>query len=124
MRFQFIEEHRDEFPIHRMCGVLQVSPSGYYGWWRREPSQREEANMELVAEIKTIHLDSRQTYGSPRVHGELLGRGFSASKNRVAPLMRAEDIRARRKKKRQKTINSNPSYPIAPNLLNRDFPGG
>jgi putative transposase len=49
MRFQFIEDHRDEFPVTRTCKVLDVSPSGYYAWRDRPPSAREMANRELLA---------------------------------------------------------------------------
>jgi transposase InsO family protein len=75
----------------------------------------------LLQEIKAIHHMSRQTYGSPRVHVELLARGFAVGKNRVVRLMRAENIRARRKQKRKKTTDSQHHHPVAPNLLNQDF---
>ena len=93
MRFQFIGDHRDEFPISRMCKMLEVSPSGYYTWHHRSPSQREMANRKLVDEIESIHQECHQTYGSPRVHAELVGRGFCCSENRVARLMRRNGIR-------------------------------
>jgi hypothetical protein len=48
MRFQFIDEHRHEFPVTRMCQVLSVSPSGYYVWRQRPVSAREMANQQLV----------------------------------------------------------------------------
>ena len=67
MRFQFIKDHQDEFPVIRMCQELEVSPSGYYAWRSRPPSQRTQANQELVKHIKQVHQDSRQTYGTARV---------------------------------------------------------
>jgi putative transposase len=121
MKYEFVQAHQDQFPVQRMCSLLEVSPSGYYAWRARPLSGRAQANQKLVAEIRDIHQQSRQTYGSPRVHAELLARGFSASKNRVARLMRAEDIQSQRKKKRKVTTDSRHSYPIAPNLLQRDF---
>jgi hypothetical protein len=68
MKFQFIEDHRDEFPIVRMCKVLEVSRSGYYAWRDRPPSAREMANQELYTEIKRVYTESHQTYGSPRIY--------------------------------------------------------
>jgi transposase-like protein len=44
LRFQFIKDHQDEFPVIRMCQELEVSPSGYYAWLHRSPSTREKAN--------------------------------------------------------------------------------
>lgn len=100
---------------------MKVSPSGYYAWRDRPLSERGRANQKLVTEIRDIHAKSRETYGSPRIHAELLARGFRVGKNRVARLMCAEDIRARRKKKRKITTDSQHAYPIAPDLLQRDF---
>ena len=31
MRFCFIEDHRNAYPVRTLCAVLEVSPSGYYG---------------------------------------------------------------------------------------------
>lgn len=121
MRFAVIHSYQDTFPVQRMCRIFEVSPSGYYAWRDRPLSQRTQENALLLAEIKAIHQMSRQSYGSPRVHAELLARGFSVGKNRVARLMRAANVRARRKKLRQKTTDSHHDYPVVPNLLNRDF---
>ena len=55
MRFQFIADHREEFPVIRMCKVLDVSPSGYYAWRKRPPSEREMANQELVKKIEAVY---------------------------------------------------------------------
>jgi putative transposase len=121
MRYQFIEDHQDEFPVQRMCSVLGVSPSGYYAWQSRPVSLRAQANEKLLAEIRAIHSRSRKTYGSPRVHAELTADGFRVGKNRVARLMRVENLRGQRKQKQPRTTNSQHSHPVAPNHLNRDF---
>lgn len=121
MRYQFIQAHQDEFPVQRMCSVLGVSPSGYYAWQTRPVSRRVEANQKLMPEIRAIHIRSRKTYGSPRVHADLKADGFRVGKNRVARLMRAENLQGRRKKKQPRTTDSQHSHPVAPNHLNRDF---
>ena len=105
-----------------MCQVLGVSASGYYAWRRRRPSARQEANEALVERIKEIHVESDETYGSPRVHAELAAQGIRCNKKRVERLMREHDIQARqRKRRRPRTTDSNHRLPVAPNVLNREF---
>jgi len=58
MRFQFIENHRNDLPMTRLCKVLDVSPSGYYAWRQRPASAREMANRELVKKIEVVYNDS------------------------------------------------------------------
>jgi len=101
--------------------MMGVSTSGYYAWRDRPLSKRSLDNQKLVKEIRTIHTESRKTYGSPRIHARLAAKGFWVSRNRVTRLMRAENIRSKRKKRRIITTDSQHAYPIAPNLLQRDF---
>jgi transposase InsO family protein len=75
------------------CRVLEVSRSGYYGWLSRSASPRHQENDLLLKHIEQIHADSRETYGSPRIHAELtLGLGLSVNLKRVARLMRQAGI--------------------------------
>ena len=69
-----------DFPVSMMCELFDVSRSGYYAWKQREPSKRQRENEALKVEIKEIHRESRETYGSPRVHAELRARGFGSSR--------------------------------------------
>lgn len=121
MRFRFIEGHRDEFPVRRMCKVLGVSVSGYYAWRGRPPSKREMANRELTEEIKKAFKESGETYGSPRIYQVLRKLGLMCSKNRVARLMRAADLCAKQTRRFRATTKRNKADRAAPNRLNRDF---
>lgn len=121
MRYQFIQDHRDEFPVTRMCQVMNVSPSGYYAWRTRPVSAREMANQELVDKIKVVHDESHKTYGSPRIYRELKDDGVACSENRVARLMHQHDIRAKQSKRYKTTTKRNKAHPVAPNVLKRDF---
>jgi putative transposase len=38
MRCQFIQNHRETWPVTVQCQVLQVSRSVYYAWLKRPPS--------------------------------------------------------------------------------------
>lgn len=122
MKYQFIEAHRTEFEVTVMCRVLGVSRSGYYAWGQRPLSAREMANQKLSQQIKDIHQQSRQTYGSPRIQAELADNGVKCGHNRVARLMRQEELQAKQSRKfKVTTTDSAHDYPVAPNRLNQDF---
>ena len=52
------------------------------------------ANQELLRELRRIHQGPLRIYGSPRMQEAWVARGFRYSPNRVARLMRADQIRA------------------------------
>ena len=121
MRFQYIEDHGNEFPATRMCGVLGVSSSGYYAWCKRPPSKREMANRELYKKIEVVYNENYGVYGSPRIYRALKKQGVVCSENRVARLMRLRGLQAKQTKRFKVTTKRNKAHPVAPNLLNRDF---
>jgi putative transposase len=121
MRFQFIEDHRDEFSVRLMCKVLEVSTSGYYAWRGRPPSKREMANRELMAKIKEEFEKSSETYGSPRIYQVMRKLGLMCSPNRVARLMRAAGLKAKQTRRYRSTTKRNKADRAAPNILKRDF---
>lgn len=124
MKYAFIADHRQEFPVVVMCQALDVSSSGYYAWRRRPKSQRQQANEGLVEKIKTIHQESRQIYGSPRITEALQAQGYTCGHNRVARLMQVQGIRAKMGKVFKRTTKPDPSAWGAPNLLAQDFHAG
>jgi transposase InsO family protein len=121
MRFQFIEDHRDKFPVKLMCKVLEVSTSGYYAWRGRPPSKREMANRALTAKIEEEFKKSGETYGSPRIYQVMRKLGLMCSQNRVARLMRAADLKAKQTRRYRSTTRRNKADRAAPNILKRDF---
>jgi len=104
-----------------MCKTLGVSKSGYYNWLRIGPSKRWLENEAISAVIHDIFKTSFESYGSPRIKVELLKYGHRVSRPRVARIMRANRLFARRRRKFIFTTDSNHNYPIAPNILNQDF---
>lgn len=125
MRFGFIQQQTTRYPVRVLCRVLKVSASGYYAWRSRPPSRRERANQELLGRIRRIHQSSRQTYGSPRVHAELIAQGRGCAVKRVARLMRQAGLIAVPRRRYVVTTEPYGGWPAAPNLLARRFrPGG
>jgi transposase InsO family protein len=109
-----------EHSINHLCETFEVSPSGYYGWYRRQaqPCERQQQDQRLKTEIARIHEQSRQTYGAPRVQMHLRGQDRRHGRNRIARLMREQGICGRQRKRyRMVTTDSNHDQPIAPNRL-------
>ena len=104
-----------------MCKVLEVSRSAYYAWCNGKSCKREENNTALVNEIRVVYNNSKGTYGSPRIAKELNCKGISVSKRRVAKLMKKEGIQSKIRKKYKVTTDSNHRYPVAKNILSRNF---
>jgi transposase InsO family protein len=121
MKYRFIEKHQDKYSVGRVCALLGVSRSGYYAWKNRKPSQREQINQALIDHIRRIHKMSRRAYGSPRVYAQLKKQGYTCNQKTVARLMRQDGLKGQRKYRKVITTNSNHKFPIASNLLNREF---
>jgi transposase InsO family protein len=108
------------YPITVLCQSFAVSTSGYYDWQRRQkqPAARVQQDLQLQEQIRRIHADSRQTYGSPRIQAVLRAGGQRHGRNRLSRLMREAAICGRQKRRyRIRTTESNHEHPIAPNRL-------
>ena len=121
MKFSFMLAEKARFPLGFMCRQLEVSRSGFYAWKRRGPSKHARTDLELVAKIKRVHAGSRNTYGSPRVRAALSAEGAHHSRKRIMKLMRQEGLQGRKPKAFRRTTDSRHAFPIAPNLLARQF---
>ena len=121
MRFALIDAKKAEFPVRTMCRVLEVSESGFFSWKGRPASQRQRDDMIYLAHIRTAFELSNRTYGSPRMHRELVDEGLPMGRRRTARLMRENGLAARQKRRFKRTTDSTHTWPIAPNLLDQDF---
>lgn len=121
MKYLFIEKHQLKYLVRQLCQALEVSPSGYYAWRKRQTRPPDPHLQALLAHIQRIHQQSHGTYGSPRVHAQLRREGFACNRKRIARLMRRKGLVGRRKTRKVTTTDSRHPYPVAPNHLNRDF---
>lgn len=124
-RYRFVSAMKAEgFPVRAACEVAEVSASAYYDWAIRStgPSDAEWDEALLVNEMRRVHGELDDTYGSPRMTDELRDRGFCANHKRVERLMAEHGIYARdgRRKKVRTTI-PDVSAPPLPDLVGRDF---
>jgi len=106
-----------------MCKVLKVSRSGFYAWRGRGESASSRRQSELVSVMEQVHAEPhKHTYGSPRMHRELLDRGYEVCRSTVEILMRREGLAASTHRGfRVRTTDSSHGLPVAENTLNREF---
>jgi transposase InsO family protein len=124
IKYAFIDAHRAEFSVVDLCRVGGVSTSGFYDWQARQtagPSEAEQLEADLVAEIREIHARSRSAYGCPRVVGALRQQGRRVNHKRVERLMALHGIRGRCGRRRLRTTIRDPHARPATDLVNRCF---
>ena len=111
--------------MRQLCGLLDVSVSGYYAWCYRQAAGEESSHArrdrELTVHIRAEFIKQKRRAGSPRIHEELQSNSICVSRKRVARLMRQEGLRAKSNSFRPQTTDSKHSRPVAENLLERRF---
>lgn len=111
-----------DLSIEALGEALAVSPSGYYAWRERAVSPREQADAQLGEDIERVFRQSRNPYGSHRVHAALRECGIRTARKRVARLMRQHGLRSVRARKRRVGLTkAGQSAYFAPNRLAPDF---
>ena len=124
MKYAWIQENRDSFPVARMCDVLGVSTSGYYPAVDRSPSPRAVRHERIKTAVAHVHAHSHGTYGSQKVTQALQQQDEleQACRNTVASAMRELGLKSCiRKAFTPTTTQVDPAKSPAPNTLNRDF---
>ena len=104
-----------------LCRCLDVTPSGFYAWRHRPESTRARDDRRLKVLVQTSFVESRQRYGSPRIHRDLDDAGERVSRKRVVRLMQEAGLVARVRKRFKRTTMSDHDQPVAANLLDRQF---
>ena len=123
MKYAWIEAHRDQFHVTRMCRQLGVSRTGYSQWRTRAPSDRSMANAALDAQVAALHVASKRSYGRPRIVRGLREQGVQVSHERVRNSLKRQGLRSVYKQPYRVTTDSAHGKPIAPNILDRRFEG-
>lgn len=104
-----------------MCQVLEVSTSGYYAWLEREPAAASVPNQPLAQAVTRSYLDSDRTYGYRKVWQDLQAASVACCQETIRRVMKRLGFCAQYKRRFVVTTDSNHSYAVAENVLNRDF---
>jgi transposase InsO family protein len=119
--YPFIEAERaGRRNVARTCALLKVSRAAFYAHLSG-PSQRDQEDARLAAEIAAVHEQSKGRYGAPRVHAELARRGRRHSRKRVARLMRSAGLRGKTPRRWRKTTIPDPAAAARADQIRRDF---
>jgi putative transposase len=124
VKFAWMKQHRDSFPVAAMCHVLKVSTSGFYKWRKAVPSPRARRSERIRATVREIHEQSNQIYGSYKIAEVMQANDEleTACRNTVAAAMREIGLKSRVSKKfKPITTIVDPTKRPAENVLNQDF---
>ncbi|MCP4412026.1 MAG: IS3 family transposase [Gammaproteobacteria bacterium] len=122
IKYLFITQHKNTWPIDVMCRVLGVSRQGYYHYRRNNKTELSDPEyQEILDWVKKIAIASEYTYGRRRMKRALNALGFPVSRTKTVNLMKEAKAQVRHKKKYKVTTNSNHKLPLFDNLLKRQF---
>ncbi len=122
MTYTFIAQRCEDLPVAACCRVMGVSISAFYAWQAAPVSERDFADALLTNTIVDIHAMSRHSYGSPRVHAELmLGENIRCSRKRVERLMRQAGVAGIHRRRGRGCTRRDPVAEPADDLVNRSF---
>jgi transposase InsO family protein len=107
--------------VAAVCRALELSRSSVYARRKRPQSRRAQDTAQLDVEVAAVHAESKQRYGSPRVHRALRRQGRRVSRKRVEARMRALDLRSKRVKRFRRTTQADSAHAPSPNVLDREF---
>jgi putative transposase len=123
VKYAWIEDNRDLYPVARLCRVLDVSRSGYLQWRIRPRSDRACANARLDAQVAAVHAASGRSYGRPRIQRALSARGVYAGHERIRRSLIRQGLHSVYRRPYRVTTDSQHAHPVAANVLERRFHG-
>jgi len=120
LRYDFIRREKKAYPVTILCQVMEVSRSGFYHYCNNLKKSAPE-EIGLINRIKAIFKEHREQYGSRRIHRQLKDEGYQVGRYKVRRIMRELDLKARAPKRYKVTTDSQHTFPVASNLLDREF---
>lgn len=109
------------YSVQMMSRLLGVNARSYHNWVKRLPSAREVRRLRLTSKILEVYRESWGTYGSPRVHAELVDQGERVSRQLVEKLMREAGLRGVQKRKKGRSVHRSMRPVPSPDLVQRQF---
>ncbi|MFC1771768.1 IS3 family transposase [Pseudomonadota bacterium] len=121
MKYGFIREHAQRWPVVHQCRLLGVQRSAYYDWRDRSGKVIPPEELALRRRMKGLFRASRDSLGSRTLAKNLCDEGFEIGRDRTRRLMKALNLKVKQKRKYKVTTDSKHHLPVAENVLNRQF---
>lgn len=111
------------YPVTVLCQVMKVSRSGFYDYLHRCRNGTDSHGGDVVikSRIRALFNLSRKSYGSRRILKRLRREGHLIGRYKVRRLMRQLELKAKARRRYKVTTESRHSFPVAANILNRQF---
>jgi putative transposase len=116
-----IRNNSKEHSVAKMCGIFEVSPSGYYAWMQNPESMTERENQAIYEVLKASYEFNKGCMGLDKLLDDVRLKFPRCSRNCLYNIQRAHKLYSIRKRKFKATTNSKHDYPVAQNLLNQNF---
>ena len=111
------------YPVTVLCKVMEVSRSGFYDYLHRFKKGNDDNPKEaaLAARIYMIFKEHRSKYGSRRIAKQLNNEGHVIGRYKARRIMKDLKLKTKTPRRYKVTTDSRHSFPVAPNVLNRNF---
>ena len=111
----------ERYPVEKLCNKLHLCRSGYYKWIRREPSESQRINEQLVEWIKAYYEEQDGILGYRQMTITInREKKTQFNKKRIRRLMQLLHLKSVCRKAKYSYIKSTPEV-TAENVLNRNF---
>jgi putative transposase len=121
VKYGFIRDHASDYPVTLLCHMLSVQRSAYYSWKAQPCKVIPPEELVLRRRMKALFIASRDSLGSRMMMNNLRDEGFEIGRDKTRRLMKAIKLKVKQKRKFKVTTDSKHNFPVAWNVLNRDF---
>jgi putative transposase len=121
VKYGFIRDHANDYPVKLLCRMLCVQRSAYYDWRDRPGKVIGPDELALRRRMKELFAASRGSLGSRMMMNNLREEGFEIDRDKTRRLMKTLKLKVKQKRKYKVTTDSKHNFPVAQNVLNRDF---
>jgi putative transposase len=121
VKYAWIQKQHAEFPVSRLCRILEVSRSGYYAWRGRSLRTHADVDQQLQEKVQRYFVQGRGTYGRRRIKHLLAQEGLQVSRRRVGRMLAQSGLRCKTRRKFTAPTAAGQAQTVAPNQRKREF---